>query len=140
MDSGKVLDLKPLIRRKQQRECEHWHVEVDDKLQELRCVDCDGDVDIWWYMRRFAQSPERHLEILEKKREQVALIDKELERQRQTIRVQAERIRELSELQNQLGGHVVEGTERGYLSLATVRAHLCKRCKGKLHVLPAPIP
>ncbi len=140
MDSGTVLDLTPLIRAKQVRDCDHWHVEVDDKLEELVCVDCGGAVDIWWYVRRLADAPERHVERVAQREAQIAALDKELARQRETLRIQAERIRELGEIENQLRSHPVSGSDRGLVSLGTVRACLCKRCKGKLGVLPAHNP
>jgi len=57
--AGKILDLIPMIRRRQKAGCEHLHVEVGDPEASLTCCDCGAELDPWQYIRTLANAPER---------------------------------------------------------------------------------
>lgn len=56
--SGDIIDLRPLIRRKQQAICKHVHVTVSFDAADLTCDDCDAKIDPWWYIRRLCEYAE----------------------------------------------------------------------------------
>lgn len=51
-----ILDITPLIKRRQMSECTHLTVEVDDKAAVLSCTACGVALDPWWYIRHLAAS------------------------------------------------------------------------------------
>ena len=59
LPAGKILDLVPMIRRRQKSGCEHLHVEIGDPEASLTCCDCGAELDPWLYLRTLANDPER---------------------------------------------------------------------------------
>ena len=56
-----VIDIGPRLTRKKQAACKHNNVEVDLAVASLTCTDCDGELDPWWYLRRWATASDREL-------------------------------------------------------------------------------
>lgn len=53
-----VIDIKPFLKRKKERECEHHRVLVGMKSAELTCDECSAELDPWWYLRKLVEREE----------------------------------------------------------------------------------
>jgi Skp family chaperone for outer membrane proteins len=58
--SGEILDLRPRIVLKQQRDCDHEHMSVGMETAEVSCDDCGAPLDPWWALRELAS---RHQDV-----------------------------------------------------------------------------
>lgn len=114
-----VLDLTSRLRRKKQDGCTHSHVEVDDTAASLTCVDCDAEIDPWWFIREQARHAERCAERLAAaEREIAAKYDEgnaKIAKQNEIIVRLNEEIRRLTEAKNALWNTNVDGQQLGWI-------------------------
>lgn len=118
--AGRLLDLRPLIKRKQQEACKHDWATVSMTVAVLTCDDCDAPLDPWWYLRHICQRDEEMLawrkrqeEVVDDKIEEV---NKSIARGNETImRLNAE-IKRLTDLKSELFNERVGDRQLGAIA------------------------
>lgn len=112
-----VLDLQPYIRRRARSACKHNHVEVDDDAASLTCVDCDADLDPWWYIRKLAHDVEvqrAYYDDLHKKADaQIAQHAAWIEEANARIRAYNADIQHLTDVKSKLQNEHINGERLG---------------------------
>ena len=121
--SGDVIDIAPRIRLRDQAQCKHRHVAVDDDAAELECTDCGKPLDPWWYIRSLAHNAKEwraYNAELEAQRDALTAKHEEWVRKaNETIARLNGEIRHLTDTKNHLQNtHIA--TPAGYLRVGTV--------------------
>lgn len=121
---GKILDLRPLLRRKKEKSCPHLHATVSMKAAELSCDDCGVDLDPWLFIRELCQHEEY---MTSWRQEQERAVDAKIEegykiiaRMNETITRLNTEISHLSDVKNKLYN---ERTPDGRLLGVVARRH-----------------
>jgi hypothetical protein len=121
---GKILDLRPLLKRKIEDSCQHHYATVSMTAAELSCDNCGADLDPWTFIRNLCE----HDELMTSwRQEQESAVDAKIEegnkiiaRMNDTItRLNAE-ISHLTDVKNKLWN---EHTPDGRLLVDAARRH-----------------
>jgi hypothetical protein len=117
---GGVINIEPFIRRKKRSACHHIHVEVDDDAASLTCIDCDAELDPWWFLRRQAHNREEWQASIDARRQEMdALVEKHnawVVKANETIRECNAQIQHLYDVKNRLGNALINGERLGNLA------------------------
>lgn len=105
-----VIDITPLIRAKQQSQCEHPQVEVSLTEAELTCSSCKAPIDPWWYIRRQATAADSRRAVYEQK---YAEIEADIARTLETLQSLKDEIGVLNATRSRLWNERVGGRALG---------------------------
>lgn len=86
---GKILDLRPLLRRKKESGCSHDYATVSMTAAELCCDDCGADLDPWTFLRELCKHDEQ---MISWRQEQERAVDAKIEEGNKIIADMNERI------------------------------------------------
>ncbi len=115
-----ITNIEPFIRRRKKRSCPHLHVEVCDDAQSLSCVDCDVELDPWWFLRNWAHNEEAwDAHLAAQQRQMDAMFAKHnawVEQANVTIADYNQQIQHLCDVKNRLQNEVIGGERLGSLA------------------------